>query len=325
MRYLASGCRLGTNRVGPQRRSSFTFHSGNVILMQTQSNSVRHRHPGVLPRLNVEPALLAGLMEEIEARNAADATLPGRPALKIAATRAEMADAARLMAQAFVRNHDKAWLAWLPAQDMARLRSGDMATAEKKIARVICYLCHAAAFAGGVMTLEFADESGTSGAPGGRVLRGASLRSLPPAVPRSEPWWHLVVIGASTALRSYGPRRAVAAAKASNALVQAAREATTESRVPARCIHAQMSCVRPQYQGLGVSRRMFEPFRTLSDRFGLAARMESSSPDSNDERVFAKFGFEKIGEHQYGASRYNNVGPYTVNLMVRWPRSPRTT
>ncbi len=267
--------------------------------------------------LNVEPALLRSLHDHIEALNAADAALPGRPAVEIASTRAQVASAARLMAQAFVHNQDKGWLAWLPPSEVARARSGDTRRAQEKIARVIDYLCAASAFEGGLVLLESADASD---APGGREIRGASLWGLPAAAPGTEPWWHLAAFGAPAALRSYGLLRAAAAAGAANALVRASEETMQRLGFPARCIYAQMGCVRPAHQGQRVSRRMFEPFRLLADSFDLVYRLESSSPETNDQRVFSNFRFEKIGEHRFGASRFNSVGSYTINLMVRRPR-----
>lgn len=270
--------------------------------------------PRPLRAPNVEPRLLQGLHELVAALNRGDAELPGQPQVEIARTRQQVAVAAQLMAHAFVHNQDKGWLAWLPPAEVARVRSGDTSRAREKIARVIDYLCMAAAFEGGLVLLESAQTSQ------GREARGASLWGLPPAVPRAEPWWHLAAFGVPAALRSYGPRRALAAAGAADALVRASLQASREQGFPARCIHAQMGCVRPVHQGQRVSRRMFEPFRLLADRFDLVYRLESSSPETNDQRVFSNFRFEKIGEHRFGASRFNSVGPYTINLMVRRPQ-----
>lgn len=269
-------------------------------------------HP--LRALNVEPSLLQGLHELIAGLNMADAELPGQPRVEIARTRQQVSLAAQLMAHAFVHNQDKGWLAWLPPSEVARVRCGDLRRAQEKIARVIDYLCMAAAFEGGLVLIESAQT------PQGREIRGASLWGLPPAVPRSEPWWHLAAFGAAAALRSYGPLRALAAAGAANALVRASLQTLREQGLAQRCIYAQMGCVRPVHQGQRVSRRMFEPFRLLADRFGLIYRLESSSPETNDQRVFSNFRFEKIGEHRFGASRFNSVGPYTINLMVRRPQ-----
>jgi hypothetical protein len=271
--------------------------------------------PPLLRPLNVEPALLHGLGEIIAQLNAADSVLPGQPLVEIARTRAQVAMAARLMAQAFVHNQDKGWLAWLPPSEIARIRSGDTRRAEEKIARVINYLCAAAAFEGGLVLLESAQTSR------GREVRGASLWGLPPAVHHTEPWWHMAAFGVIAALRSYGLVRAVAASSAANALVRSAQETMHRLGFPARSIHAQMGCVRPLHQGRRVSRRMFEPFRLLADRFGLVYRLESSSPETNDQRIFSNFRFERIGEHHFGASRFNSVGAYTINLMVRRPRA----
>jgi len=281
----------------------------NISFMPPTSRALRP--------LNVEPVLLRGLHEHIAARNAADATLAGRPAVEIARTRAQVASAARLMAQAFVHNQDKGWLAWLPPSEVARVRAGDTRRAQARIARVIEYLCAAAAFEGGLVLLESAD---TPAAPHEREIRGASLWGLPPAAPGTEPSWHLAAFGVPAALRSYGVLRAVAAAGAANALVRASQQTMHRLGFPARCIYAQMGCVQPAHQGQRVSRRMFEPFRLLADRFGLVYRLESSSPETNDQRVFSNFRFEKIGEHHFGGSRFNSVGPYTINLMVRRPR-----
>ncbi|RTQ32931.1 hypothetical protein EJP69_19725 [Variovorax gossypii] len=263
---------------------------------------------------NVEPALLQGLHELIADLNMADADLQDRPRVEIACTRQQVALAAQLMAHAFVHNRDKGWLAWLPPSEVARVRCGDSGRARKKIARVIDYLCMAATFEGGLVLLESAQTTQ------GREVRGASLWGLPPAMPRPEPWWHLAAFGAPAALRSYGPLRAAAAAGAANALVRASLQTLREQGFPQRCIYAQMGCVRPAHQGRRVSRRMFEPFRLLADRFDLLYRLESSSPETNDQRVFSNFRFEKIGEHRFGASRFNSVGPYTISLMVRRPQ-----
>lgn len=282
----------------------------------TRTSSMPAPRPdrAVLRAPNVEPALLQGLHEFIARRNAADALLPGRPLVEIATTKAQVALAAQLMAQAFVHNHDKGWLAWLPPSEVARIRAGDTVRAQEKIARVIGYLCAASMFEGGLVLLESAQT------PDGRTVRGVSLWRLPAAVHRREPWWHLFAFGVPAALRSYGLRRAIAAAGAADALVRAARESMDRLGFPVRGIHAEMGCVRPAHQGQRVSRRMFEPFRMLADRFDLVYRLESSSPETNDQRVFSNFRFEKIGEHRFGASRFNSVGPYTINLMVRKPQ-----
>lgn len=271
--------------------------------------------PPLLRPLNVEPELLHALGELIAQLNAADSALPGQPLVEIARTRAQVALAAQLMAQAFVHNQDKGWLAWLAPSEIARIRSGDTRRAQEKIARVIDYLCTAAAFGGGLVLLESAQTSQ------GRELRGASLWGLPPAVHCTEPWWHMAAFGAPAALRSYGLLRAVAASSAANALVRSAQETMRRLGFPARGIHAQMGCVRPAHQGQRVSRRMFEPFRLLADRFDLIYRLESSSPETNDQRIFSNFQFERVGEHRFGASRFNSVGPYAIHLMVRRPQA----
>jgi hypothetical protein len=69
-----------------------------------------------------------------------------------------------------------------------------------------------------------------------------------------------------------------------------------------------------------VASRLCAPVHELADRHGLYAVLQSSSPESNDARVFNRMGYEKFGEHRYGVSNRNSVGPYVINLMVRRPR-----
>ena len=127
--------------------------------------------PGI--RLNIEAAVLQSLVDLIEKQNAASEAAPGAPRVHIAATSEDLDRAASVMAQAFVRNGDKAWIAWLRPADVQRIRAGDFADAEKKIARVIRYLLQAAFRTGGVVVLETAcDEQ-----HGGRAVRGAALRT----------------------------------------------------------------------------------------------------------------------------------------------------
>ena len=133
-----------------------------------------------MPRieLNIEAAILRSLVDLIERQNAVSGTEPGAPRVHIAATSEDLVHAASVMTQAFVRNGDKAWIAWLRPADVQRIRAGDFVDAEKKISRVIHYLLQAAFRTGGVVVLETAHDE----LHGGRTVRGAALRTLPSAV-----------------------------------------------------------------------------------------------------------------------------------------------
>ncbi|RTQ32913.1 hypothetical protein EJP69_19625 [Variovorax gossypii] len=266
-------------------------------------------------RLNIEAAILRSLAELIEEQNIASEAEPGTPRVHIVATAHELVQAAQVMAQAFVRNRDKAWIAWLRPADVSRIGSGDFVDAERKIARVIHYLLRAALRAGGVVVLETACDEGQ----GGRTVRGAALRTLPSAASSGASFFHDLTVGAPAALRAYGLRRTLAAQSASIALQRATHAMRVREGIPSRCIYGGMVCVRPDHEQKRVASRMSRPFQRLADVHGLFYLLQSSNPDRNDARVFKGFGFRHTGEFLYGASKLNSVGPYAVKLMVRSP------
>lgn len=270
-------------------------------------------------RLNIEAALLQGLAELIGKQNAACEAEPDAPRVHIADTPDDLVRAALVMAQAFVRNRDKAWIAWLRPGEVERIRAGRFADAEKKIARVIHYLLQAALRSGGVVVLETAHDQ----AQGGRTVRGAALRTLPSAALSGPGLFHELTVGAPAALRAYGWRRTLAAQRASAALQRATHAMRVREGVPARCIYGGMVCVHPVHEQKRVASRMSRPFQQLADLHGLFYLLQSSNPDRNDARVFKGFGFRHTGEFLYGASKLNSVGPYTVKLMVRNPAPVR--
>ncbi len=266
-------------------------------------------------RLNIEAEILQGLVDLIDRQNETSMDEPGAPRVHVAATAQDIVQAATVMTQAFVRNGDKAWLAWLRPDDLRRIRAGDFAVAERKIGRVMHYLLEAALASGGVVVLETSHEE----AQNSRTVRGAALRTLPSAVPRAPGRMHELVVGGYAALRAYGLQRTLAAQSASAALQRATHAMRIREGIPERCIYGGMVCVHPAHEGQRVASRMSRPFQQLADRHGLAYLLQSSNPDRNDTRVFKGFGFRHTGEFVYGASRFNGVGPYTVKLMVRRP------
>lgn len=266
-------------------------------------------------QLNIEASILQGLVDLIEKQNAVSGTEPGAPRVHIAATSEDLVRAASVMTQAFVRNGDKAWIAWLRPADVQRIRAGDFVDAEKKIGRVIHYLLQAAFRTGGVVVLETAHDE----LHGGRTVRGAALRTLPSAVLSTPGLLHELTVGAHAALRAYGLRRTLAAQSASAALQRATHAMRVREGVPERCIYGGMVCVHPAHEQKRVASRMSRPFQRLADLHGLFYLLQSSNPDRNDTRVFKGFGFKHTGEFLYGASKLNSVGPYTVKLMVRSP------
>ena len=266
-------------------------------------------------RLNIEAAILQSLGDLIAQQNIAGAAEPEAPRVHIAGTPHELLQAAEVMAQAFVRNRDKAWIAWLRPADVQRIGAGDFAEAERKIARVIHYLLQAALRAGGVVVLETAGDEHR----GGRTVRGAALRTLPSAAAPGSGLLHDLTVGAPAALRAYGLRRTLAAQRAAAALQRATHAMRVREGIPARCIYGGMVCVRPDHEQKRVASRMSRPFQRLADIHGLFYLLQSSNPDRNDARVFQRFGFRHTGEFLYGASKFNSVGPYAVKLMVRRP------
>ncbi|SDZ70531.1 hypothetical protein SAMN05518854_114118 [Variovorax sp. YR266] len=266
-------------------------------------------------RLNIEAIILQSLVELIEQQNAASQAELDAPRVHIAATSEDLVHAAQVMAQAFVRNRDKAWIAWLRPADVKRIRAGDFVDAERKIARVIHYLLQAALRTGGVVVLETAREE----PQGARTVRGAALRTLPSAIPSRPGLFHELTVGAPAALRAYGLRRTLAAQSASAALQRATHAMRVREGVPERCIYGGMVCVHPVHEQKRVASRMSRPFQRLADIHGLSYLLQSSNPDRNDTRVFKGFGFRHTGEFVYGASKLNSVGPYTVKLMIRSP------
>lgn len=268
-------------------------------------------------QLNIERELLHDLANIVNRQNDIMATQAGRPRIEIAESQERLAEAATLMARAFVRNYDKFWLAWLSSKDVHRISAGNFDGAERKIARTIHYFLTTAVLNGGIVAIETAedDESGR------RLVRGAALRSLPPVLPRGEGMLLKYVIGGSLALRNYGLFRALAAEKSYQALYEATESACVGEGIPKRRIDNGIICVCPSHWHKRVASRLYAPFHELADRHGLYCVLQSSSPETNDARVFNRFGYEKIGEHHYGASVFNTVGPYTINFLARAPRS----
>ncbi|MBB3641785.1 hypothetical protein [Variovorax atrisoli] len=269
-------------------------------------------------RFNVEAGILRDLEDLIAQQNAESAAEPGRPRVRLAATPQEIAQAAGVMTEAFVRNQDKAWLAWMQPEDVRRIRAGDVVQAEQKLCRVIHYLLQAALRTGGVVVIETAQEDEAS-TDGPRAMRGAALRTLPVAVAARSGLMHELFVGGHAALRAYGLRRTLAAQKASTALKRATEAMRVREGVPERCILGGMVCVRPDHEQKRVASRMSRPFQRLADLHGLHYLLQSSNPDRNDSRVFKRFGFRHSGELYYGASKFNSVGPYLVKLMIRDP------
>lgn len=269
-------------------------------------------------RLNVEPAILQGLRDLLDEQNARTAAEPGAPRVHMAQDAQDLRRAALVMAQAFVRNRDKGWLAWLRPPEVARIHAGQFEPGERKIARVIAYLLRAALPAGGVVTLETAQEGGGP-QKGPRIVRGASLRNFPTAAVHRPSRLHELVFGGYAALRAYGLARSLAADKAAKEL-KAATEAMRERLgIPKRCVRGGMLCVHPDHEQKHVASRLSRPLLRLADQQALFYLLESSNPERNDTRVFNKFGFERTGEFLYGVSGLNSVGPYVITLMARRP------
>lgn len=268
-------------------------------------------------RFNVEPAILQGLRDLLDEQNARTAAEPGAPRVHMALDAQDLRRAAQVMAQAFVRNRDKGWLAWLRPAEVARIHAGNFEPGERKIARVIAYLLHAAIPAGGVVTLETAQE----GPAGQRVVRGASLRNFPVAAAYRPSRLHELVFGGYAALRAYGLARSLAADKAAKELKAAAEAMRERQGIPQRCVRGGMLCVHPGHEQKHVASRLSRPPLRLADQQALFYLLESSNPERNDARVFSKFGFEHTGEFLYGVSDLNSVGPYVITLMARRPSS----
>lgn len=270
-----------------------------------------------MPRMapNVEPGILRSLAALLDDQNTVTSTQPGAPRVHVAHNRQDLAQAARVMAQAFVRQADKGWLAWLRPADVQRIRAGDLSGGEAKIGRVILYLLHTALRSGGMVTLETALDA----SQGRRVVRGAALRTLPCATVVAPSRVREIVFGGWAALRSYGWRRTFAAEKAAADLKRATQAMRVREGIPLRCIYGDMLCVHPAHEGQGVASRLSRPLQQLADRHALFYLLQSSNPERNDARVFKGFGFEHTGAFVYGDSALNSVGAYVITLMVRKP------
>lgn len=265
-------------------------------------------------RWNIDQAILATLPALAVEINGLWAHEPGEPRIEIAQDLPRLQQAAHLMAQAFVQNQDKGWLAWLRPRDVARIRAGDFEAAERHIGRIILYLLRAATFNGGITILESA-----CGPDGVREIRGAAVCELPTQAPPSEGLLHKYGLGTLCALRSYGLQRAIAANLAYLSLRRATDQMQRDMGIPTRCLRSGIMCVHPRFEGKRVASRLWAPAHVIAERHRLHILMESSNPDRNDDRVFKRFGLQHVGEHVYGASRFNGVGPYVIKLMVRPP------
>jgi hypothetical protein len=278
--------------------------------------SISSKTPASMPLrpLNVEPALLEALHEHIWALNSADAALPGRPAVEIARSKPQTALAARLMAQAFIHNQDRGWLAWLPPSEVARVHSGDTRRAQEKIARVIDYLCAAAAFEGGLVLLESADV------PPGREIRGASLWGLPPAVPGAEPWWHLAAHGAPA---RFAQLRAGARGGRCRRGERTGASLAGDDAPPglSGALHLRADKMYPA--GAPGPARFAANVRAVPPAGGpFQPRVQAREQQPRDQRParFLQLPLREDRGARFGASRFNSVGPYAINLMIRRPR-----
>jgi GNAT superfamily N-acetyltransferase len=265
--------------------------------------------------LNANGALFRELNAIIAARNLALLRQPGKPQVEIATTTRQLWAVAELFATTFVRCYDRSWVAWLPPRELHQIAAGDFAGADHKLTRIIHYLMSTALMSGGIIAIETAADE-TSGE---RLVRGAVLRKLPPAIKKTESVLRRYLLGGFLALQSYGVRRAVAAARAARELDEATEVLMAQHGIPDRCVRGGMLAVRPQYQGLGVSSRLCAPFHELADCNGLWIAIQSSRPEYNDDRAFRSWGFERIGRHHYGPSPCNGVGPYALNVLARKP------
>ncbi|WAC71681.1 hypothetical protein OU995_19120 [Roseateles sp. SL47] len=268
-------------------------------------------------RLNVRTDLLTSVESLIAQQNEATASLPGEPRVDIVRDHGGVRAAAVVMTQAFVENHDKGWLAWLKPEEVRRIEEGDHALGERRLTPILAYLLRAGLGAGGILCVETVQAADGIGP---RVVRGACLRRLPMAWPARDSLLYKYLVGGWHALRTYGLPRALAADRAQTRLRQATELARRAQGIPQGCIYSSMMCVPRRFEGLHVARRLSGPFLRLADEQGLHMLLQSSNPDRNDERVFKRFGFSRIGEFNYGVSRLNAVGPYTITLLARPPR-----
>jgi GNAT superfamily N-acetyltransferase len=268
-------------------------------------------------RLNVSDELLQEFNGIVDEMNRDFHRHPGTPRLEIATTAKQLRATAVLLAATFARSRDRSWIAWLPRRQLDQIKCGDFTGSERKLARIIGYLLSSALISGGIIVLETADGENV----GQRVMRGAVLRKLPPATRDKESLLRRYLLGAGLALQSYGIRRALAADRAARELDQAMELSIARHRIPDRCVRGGMLAVFPPYQGLGVSSRLCAPFHELADRNGLWSVIQSSSPEHNDDRVFRRWGFDPIGQHHYGPSPCNGVGPYALNILARKPNA----
>jgi GNAT superfamily N-acetyltransferase len=268
-------------------------------------------------RLNVSDELRQEFNNIICELNREFRRYPGRPRVEIATTAKDLRATAFLLAATFARSRDRSWIAWLPRRQLDQIKSGEFSSSERKLARIIGYLLGTALICGGVIVFETASDENV----GQRVMRGAILRKLPPATPRKESVLRRYLFGASLAVQSYGIRRALAADRAARELDQTMETLITRNCIPDRCVRGGMLAVLPPYQGLGVSSRLCAPFHELADRNGLWSVIQSSNPENNDDRVFRGWGFHPIGQHRYGPSPCNGVGPYALNILARKPNA----
>jgi len=276
-----------------------------------------HSASPALPPPNMRPDLLQSLLETFDQYNLRAQHEPGEPRIEIARDLVQLRAAATLMTQAFVRQRDKGWLAWLRPAQVQRIHAGDAASAERQLTRVMLYLLRAATFSGGITILETARDPAD---PQRRIVRGAGMSEFPVASDTGESVFHKYCFGAWAALRSYGLLRALAADRAYRALAAATEQMRQREGIDAqRCVRAGMLCVHPDYEGTGIAHRVFVMFQGFTDRHGLYCLMQSSNPERNDERVFKHWGFRHVGEYCYGASRFNSVGAYAIKLLVRPP------
>jgi hypothetical protein len=265
---------------------------------------------------NIEETLWRDLAGLLRRHNSALEGEPGSPRLEIAESPSQLREAARVMAKAFVATRDRSWLVWLPKRELRNIADGKPQGAIRRLQRTVHYLLTTAGFRGGIVLIETAKAAPKSD----RIVRGAIVRKLPVKTQQREPLTYKYVFGGYAAVRSYGLPRALAADAAYVALAKATDRFIAEWCIPGRCIKGGGLCVDPDYQRMRVSRRLAAPFFQLADLNGLWTVIQSGNPERNDATVFRSMGFQKIGDYAYGASPFNNVGPYTVNILAREPQ-----
>jgi hypothetical protein len=252
----------------------------------------------------------------IASRNEELAKLEGGPSVSIVTDRSERAEAASVMAKAFVGANDMSFLNWLSPRVLRRLEAGDSAGAERRIARVIRYLLASECRKGGVVLAEYADN-----ADGERTMRGAALRLLPIQNTGHESVLYKYVAGGVATLPAYGARL-FDSDEAYMAMKHASDAAYGLLGLGDNYIENSLIGVDPAYQGNGVYSHLTTPINQLADMKGLPVRLESSNPEQNDARVFAKSGFERYGEeHVYDKDNKGSIGSHVVRFMVRRPNT----